>query len=149
MHYIKPHDRNQRLFFSSLDDFVSSEHPVRILDAIVRNIVKNNPEKFRYKGQQDVGRRAYSPETMLKLFIYGYLNGISSSRKLEVETYRNIEVKWLLSDLQPDHKTIANYRRDNADQIRTLTIEFRKFLNELGYIKGKTLAVDGSSFVPI
>lgn len=144
MHYIKPHDRNQRLFFSSLDDFVSSEHPVRILDTIVGNIVKNNPEKFRYKGQQDVGRRAYSPETMLKLFIYGYLNGISSSRKLEVETYRNIEVKWLLSDLQPDHKTIANYRRDNADQIKTLTIEFRKFLKELGYIKGKTLAVDGT-----
>ena len=144
MHYIKPNNRNQTLFFSSLDDFVSSEHPARILDAIVSNIVKNNPEKFKHKGQQDIGRRAYSPETMLKLFIYGYLNGISSSRKLEVETYRNIEVKWLLGDLRPDHKTISNYRKDNEDHIRTLTIEFRRFLKELGYINGKTVAVDGT-----
>lgn len=144
MHYIQPYNRNQTLFFSSLDDFVSSEHPVRILDAIISKIVKNNPEKFKHKGQQDIGRRAYSPETMLKLFIYGYLNGISSSRKLEVETYRNIEVKWLLGDLQPDHKTISNYRKDNEAQIRSLTIEFRRFLKEQGYIKGKTVAVDGT-----
>lgn len=80
---------------------------------------------------------------MLKLYIYGYLNSISTSRKLETETQRNIELKWLLGDLQPDFKTIADYRKDNRDQIRIVTVEFRKFLKENGYIRGKHVTVDG------
>lgn len=144
MHFVQPRNRDQTLFFNSLDDFVHRDHPVRILDAIVSNILRHNPDRFRYKGQKEVGRRAYSPETMLKLYIYGYLNGISSSRKLEVETQRNIELKWLLGDLQPDHKTISNYRRDNKEQIKRVTIEFRRFLKEHGYIKGEIVAVDGT-----
>lgn len=144
MHFIKPTDRNQAVIFGSLDNLVSRENPVRIIDAIISSIVQNNPKEFEYKGKRNVGRRAYSPEAMLKLFIYGYLNGISSSRKLEVETHRNIEVKWLLGDLQPDHKTIANYRKENERHIRFITIEFRKFLKSHGYVKGKKVAVDGT-----
>ncbi len=144
MHFIQPENRNQTLFFSSLNDFIKKDHPVRIIDAIIRNIIKNNPEKFIYKGKKKVGRKAYSSETMLKLFIYGYLNSISSSRKLEVETHRNIELKWLLGNLQPDHKTIAGYRKDNSDQIKLVSLEFRKFLKKHGYIKGKTVALDGT-----
>jgi len=144
MHFIEPSDRSQNLLFSSLDDFISKKHPVRIIDAIIGNIVKNNPCRFKYKGNKNVGRRAYSAETMLKLFLYGYLNSISSSRKLEVETHRNIELKWLLGNLQPDHKTIANYRKDNNQHIKLMTIEFRNFLKAHNYIKGKTVVVDGS-----
>jgi len=144
MHFVKPIDRNQSLLFSSLDAFVPRNHPVRIIDAIIGNIVKSNPGKFKYKGNNNVGRRAYSAETMLKLFLYGYLNSISSSRKLEVETHRNIELKWLLGNLQPDHKTIANYRKDNNQHIKLMTIEFRNFLKANNFIKGKTVVVDGS-----
>jgi transposase len=144
MHFIKPNDRHQSVIFGSLDNLVSSDHPVRIIDAIVSNIVSSNPAEFEHKGKQNIGRRSYSPKTMLKLFIYGYLNGISSSRKLEIETHRNIELKWLLGNLQPDHKTIANYRKENSKQIELLTIEFRKFLKSSGYIKGKRVALDGT-----
>lgn len=144
MHYVQSADRNQTLLFSSLDDFIPKEHPVRIIDAIVNNIIKSNSDKFKYKGEKNIGRRAYSPNAMIKLFLYGYLNSISSSRKLEVETHRNIELKWLLGNLQPDHKTIANYRKDNYNHIEFVTIEFRKFLKACGYIKCKTVAIDGS-----
>ncbi|RMG40451.1 MAG: IS1182 family transposase, partial [Methanobacteriota archaeon] len=91
-----------------------------------------------------IGRKAYSPHTLLKLYLYGYLNGISSSRKLEKETHRNIEVIWLLGNLQPDHKTISDYRKDNSDQIKMVTRKFRQFLKEKGYIPGDTVAIDGT-----
>lgn len=143
MNYILPADRNQTVLFNSLESIIPKVHPVRLIDKIVSNIVLHNLEKFKYKGQQKVGRPSYSPETMLKLYIYGYLNSISSSRKLETETQRNIELKWLLGDLQPDFKTIADYRKDNGDQIRRVTVEFRKFLKENGYIRGKHVAIDG------
>lgn len=144
MHYIQPKDRYQTTFFTALDDYVSQDNPVRILDFIVESIVRDNPEAFIYKGQSNEGRKSYSPETMLKLYIYGYLNGINTSRKLEKETKRNIEVKWLLGDLQPDHKTIADYRKDNKKQIKLFTRKFRCFLKDNDYIEGKEVAVDGT-----
>lgn len=144
MHFIKQKNRNQAVIFGSLDNMIPREHPVRIIDVIVRNIVKNNSDKFEYKGKHNIGRKAYSPEVLLKLFLYGYLNGISSSRKLEVETHRNLEVKWLLGDLQPDHKTISNYRKENEKHIKLVTVEFRNFLKSYGYIKGKKVAIDGT-----
>ena len=144
MHCIQPKSRNQTLLFGSLENFIPHNHPVRFLDTIVSNIVQSNLDKFQYKGKENVGRKAYSSEIMLKLFLYGYLNSISSSRKLEVETNRNIELKWLLGDLQPDHKTIANYRKDNGKQIKLITIELRKFLRSTNYINGKTAVIDGT-----
>ena len=83
---------------------------------------------------------------MLKLFLYGYLNKIASSRRLETETYRNIELMWLLGKLHPDHWTINEYRKNNNKQIRFVTFEFRKFLKSEGYIDGKNVATDGSKF---
>jgi transposase len=144
MHYIFPEDRQQVTFMQSLDDLVSPDHYVRLFDALIDAVFKSNPADFAYKGQSNTGRRAYSPATMLKLYLYGYLNSIKSSRKLERECHRNIEVIWLLGNLKPDHKSIADYRRDNASAIKSITRKFRQFLRDKGYIRGKLIAIDGS-----
>ena len=144
MHFIPQQDRYQMTFMSSLNDLVPPDHPVRIIDVIVDSILSASPEKFEYKGQRQIGRRAYGPGTLLKLYLYGYFNGISSSRKLEVETYRNIEVIWLLGHLRPDHKTISDYRKDYSDHIAFVTREFRRFLKDKGYIKGQRVTIDGT-----
>lgn len=144
MHYIEPANREQFMFLNCLDDLVSQEHYVRLIDLAVEHIVEANAERFTYKGKEAKGRKAYSPATLLKLYLYGYLNGISSSRKLEQECYRNIEVIWLLGSLKPDHKTIADYRKDNAEQIKAVSKKFRKFLHDNGFIKAERIAVDGT-----
>ena len=144
MHYINPEDRHQFRFMQTLDNLVASKHYVRLIDLIVEEVVTANPDQFSRKGQLPVGRKAYRPQTLLKLYIYGYLNSISSSRKLEKETHRNIEVIWLLGHLSPDHKTISNYRKDNGEQIKLVTRKFREFLRDHGYIKGKIVATDGT-----
>ena len=104
MHYINPEDRQQITFMQSLDDLVPLDHYVRLIDALVDAIVSANSEQFAYKGQKNSGRRAYNPITMLKLLLYGYLNSIKTSRTLDRECHRNIEVIWLLGNLKPDHK---------------------------------------------
>jgi len=144
MHFIKPADRQQFTFMQSLDDLVGTDNPVRVIDAIVDAIIEKNPEDFSDKGQSPLGRRAYNPGTFLKLYIYGYLNGISSSRKLEIEAHRNIELIWLLGNLKPDFKTIADYRKDNGEEIKLLTRRFREFLRDQGLIGGKTVGIDGT-----
>ena len=147
MSYISPVDRHQcTLMSNSLDELVSSDHPVRILDRLVDMIVKNNPEQFGSDTIGDVGRPEYGPAILSKLHLYGYYNGIRSSRKLETETQRNIEVLWLLGTLSPDHKTIANFRKDHGDQIKCITKAFREFLYKEGYMAGKRVAIDGSKF---
>jgi transposase len=144
MHYIEAENRQQCTMGYSLDELISKENAVRIIDAIVEEIYRNNKERFDVKGLSEIGRKAYKPTTLLKLYVYGYLNSISSSRKLEIETHRNLEMIWLLANLKPDHKTISDYRKDNSDAIRFVTIEFRRFLKTKGYIEGKTVGVDGS-----
>jgi transposase len=144
MHYIEPLDRNQYQLMSCLDDLVSANHPVRIIDKIVDSIVSSNKERFEKERQTEAGRPKYHDSVKLKLFLYGYFNGISSSRKLEVETHRNQEVIWLLGGLTPDHWTISNYRKQQADDIKFVTKKFREFLKDNGYIKLKTVAIDGS-----
>jgi transposase len=144
MHFIKPKDRQQFTFMQSLDDLVGADNAVRVIDAIVDAIIERNPKDFSDKGQRSLGRRAYSPGTFLKLYIYGYLNGISSSRRLEIETHRNIELIWLLGNLRPDFKTIADYRKDNGEAIKLLTRRFREFLRDEGFIRGKRVGIDGS-----
>ncbi|MFH1197737.1 MAG: transposase [bacterium] len=142
MNYIQPADRYQYKLMSSLDDIVESDHPVRILDKIVGSIVLSNKERF--ESEAETGRPAYHPATHVKLYLYGYFNGISSSRKLEAETRRNKEVIWLLGGLSPDHWTISNYRKEKSDDIKFVTKKFREFLKAKGYIKLKTVAIDGS-----
>jgi len=145
MHYIPPKDRTQTSIMQpSLDEMIGVDAEVRILDLLITEIVRQNQGKFRYKGKFSVGRKAYSPETMLKLYLYGYLNGISSSRKLEAECNRNIEVMWLLGSLAPDFKTISDYRKDNGKQIKYLTRQVRLFLRDKKYIKGEVVAIDGT-----
>jgi transposase len=129
---------------SVIDDYVSFDNPVRLIDAFVDKIVQIQTELLTDKGNAEVGRSAYQFTTLLKLYIYGFLNSISSSRKLEKETYRNMEVIWLLGNLQPDHKTISDFRKDNKESIRKVTISFRKFLVSEGYISGKQVITDGT-----
>lgn len=144
MHYIESENRQQFTMGFSLDEIISIENAVRIIDAIVEEIYQANKSRFDLKGKREIGRRAYKPTTLLKLYLYGYINSISSSRKLETETYRNIEMMWLLGNLKPDHKTISDYRKDNSDAIRFVTLEFRRFLKSKGYIDGKIVGIDGS-----
>lgn len=142
--YIEPADRNQYQLMSSLDDTISEKNPVRIMDKIIDEIVSANKEIFEKERQTEAGRPAYQDRTLLKLYLYGYFNGISSSRKLEIETHRNKEVIWLLGELSPDHWTISNYRKENGDKIKLVTKKFREYLRDQGYIKMKMVAIDGS-----
>jgi len=144
MSHIQPKSRVQLTMPSVIDDYVSLDSYVRFIDAFVDKIVQIQSELLTDKGNAEVGRSAYQFTTLLKLYIYGFLNSISSSRKLERETQRNMEVIWLLGNLQPDHKTISDFRKDNKESIRKVTISFRKFLATEGYIAGKQVVTDGS-----
>jgi transposase len=144
MHYIEPADRTQFVFLNKLDDMVSKDNIVRLLDYLVEAIVNANPIEFGDKGISSLGRKAYSPNLFIKLYIYGYLNGINSSRKLEKEAQRNIELIWLLGNLQPDFKTIADYRKDNGDRIKLVLNQFGDFLKDNQYIQGSTVSLDGT-----
>jgi transposase len=144
MSYIQPSDRHQATLMNSLDDLISSRHPVRLLDKLVDGIVKQNPDRFGVEPVGDVGRPHYSHSTLIKLHLYGNINGIRSSRKLETETHRNIELIWLLGELKPDHWTIAQYRKCCGEQITFVAREFRHWLHQYGYITAEHMAVDGS-----
>lgn len=144
MIYIEPQDRNQLSIMSSLDLSISENNPIRIIDILVEKIYYGQKEKFRKEKDDNIGRPKYHNLTFLKLYLYGYLHGISSSRKLESETQRNIEVMWLLGNLQPDHWVISRYRKENGEMIKYLAKEFRNFLRVTGYIDGKTVAIDGT-----
>lgn len=144
MGYIQPFNRDQLTLPESLDSYISLDNPVRLIDAFVDKFIHLVPEYSLYKGQCSTGRHAYSFSTLLKLYVYGYLNSISSSRKLERETLRNMELIWLLGNLHPDHKTIADFRSKQTAGIRGCCLAFRRFLVDSGYISGKLVAVDGS-----
>ena len=144
MQYIQPSDRYQYQMMSSLDESIPIDHPVRIIDKIIDKIISDNRERFEEERETEAGRPKYHASTFLKLYLYGYFNGICSSRKLETETYRNKEVIWLLGALRPDHWTIANYRKENGDQIEFIKSKFGKFLRAEEYIKLETVAIDGT-----
>jgi len=144
MQYIQGTDRHPMQLMSSVDDLVGADHPVRIIDKIIESIVKSDIQRFEKERETEVGRPKYHDSVHIKLYLYGYFNGISSSRKLEVETYRNKEVIWLLGGLTPDHWTISNYRKEKGEDIKYVTKRFREYLKDAGYIKLKTVAIDGS-----
>ena len=116
MKYIKGQNRSQaHLFPVTLDDAIDADNEVPLIDVFVDSLALGS---FGFKIEHtENGRPAYHPGDLLKLFIYGYMNRIRSSRSLEKETKRNIEVMWLLGNLQPDHNTISNFRRDNPKAI--------------------------------
>ena len=117
MQFIQGTNRTQSVLFSeSLDQIIDQENEVRLIDLFVESI---NPADFKFVIKTSIeGRPSYNPKDLLKLFVYGYLNQIRSSRTLEKECKRNIELMWLLKTLAPDHNTISNFRRDNEKAIR-------------------------------
>lgn len=142
---IIPTDRNQLTFMSSLDDMVAPDHPVRLIDALIDRIIEQDEQFFDHLApQQSAGRRGYSAAALIKLYMYGYIHQISSSRKLEAEAGRNIEVIWLLSGLKPSYKTIADYRRDYPDQIQRVNEQIVRFLADNGWIDGQRIGIDGT-----
>jgi len=144
MSFIRVNSREQLMLPSSIDEYVSSDNIVRFIDAFVDKILSASSGSLTFKGKSETGRPCYSPNCLSKLLMYGYLNSISSSRKLENETKRNLEAIWLMHNLSPDHWTISDFRKENKELIRRLTIGFRKFLKDCGYIKGKSISGDGT-----
>lgn len=144
MHYKTGSPRGEFILFNTLEESIAADNPVRLIDLLVEKLYEHQPSHFEYKGKSLHGQKAYHPILFMKLYLYGYLNRIASSRRLEAETYRNIEVKWLLCDMHPDHKTIADYRKDNKQAIRQVTLDFRRLLIREGYIDGHKIIYDGS-----
>jgi transposase len=143
-HFKKARDRSEILLYPHVDQWISQNNSVRLLDKVVEAFVKENIGTIEYSGKSEKGCSSYGPDTMLKLLLYGYFNWITGSRRIEKETYRNMEVIWLIGDLKPDHWTICKFRRGNKDLIRSVAIELRRFLIVNGYIEGKQIAIDGS-----
>jgi transposase len=145
MKYIKGQNRTQTYLFPvSLDDAIDADNEVRLIDVFVRQL---NLEKFGFHVDHgENGRPAYHPGDLLRLFIYGYMNRIRSSRALEKECKRNIEAMWLLGNLHPDHNTISNFRRDNPKAIKKVFRETVKIANYFNLIGGTLIAGDSTKF---
>jgi len=145
MRYIEGVDRNQIVLMPDvLDDYILDSNPVRVVDAYIDSL---DLEKLKIGAlHNDTGRPPYDPKLMLKLYVYGYFNKIRSSRKLEKEAGRNVELMWLLNKLVPDHKTIANFRKDNADALKNVFRDFVRLCRKLGLYGGELMAIDGSKF---
>ena len=144
MFHIAGHNRSQALLLpESVDDYVGPENPVRFIDAFVDGL-DLAAAGFVRVAPQVTGRPGYAPKDLLKLYVYGYLNRVRSSRQLEAETHRNIEVIWLLRHLKPDFKTIADFRRDNHKAFRPIFRQFVLLCRQLDLFGRELLAVDGT-----
>ncbi|MGB2691949.1 MAG: IS1182 family transposase [Thermodesulfobacteriota bacterium] len=128
-----------------LDDWVDESNSVRAVDVFV-DALDLRDLGFAGIDPAATGRPAYHPATMLKLYIYGYLNRVQSSRRLEREAGRNLEVIWLLGKLAPDHKTIADFRKDNGPAIRQVCAQFVELCRQMGLLANASVAIDGSKF---
>lgn len=146
MDYIKGVDRNQTVLLpESLDEYVNDDNPVRFLDAYVDSLDLRELG-FKYAVPKGTGRPSYDPGDMLKLYLYGYLNRPRSSRKLELETYRNVEVMWLLRRVHPDFKTIADFRKDNLEALKKVCRDFTILCKKLDLFGCQLVGIDGSKF---
>jgi transposase len=144
MTHIAGHDRSQTLLLpESLDEYVGQDNPVRFIDAFVDGLDVTTAGFTRVKPKV-TGRPGYAPKDLLKLYIYGYLNRVRSSRRLEAETHRNIEVIWLLRHLKPDFKTIADFRRINHKAFRPVFRQFVLLCRQLDLFGRELIAVDGT-----
>jgi transposase len=144
--FIKGECRTQiTLLPESLDDYVVETNPVRVVDVFVDEL---DLKQLGFEGAQPAitGRPAYHPAVLLKIYIYGYLNRIQSSRRLEKETQRNIELMWLTGRLMPDFKTIATFRKENGKAIRNVCRQFVMLCQQLGLFSEALVAIDGSKF---
>ncbi len=144
--FIQGEHRGQcTLLPESLDDYVADTNPVRVVDVFVDELDLGRLG-FGGVAPAETGRPAYHPAVLLKIYIYGYLNRIQSSRRLEREAQRNVELMWLTGRLMPDFKTIANFRRDNGKAIRGVCRQFVVLCQQLGLFSEALVAIDGSKF---
>jgi len=144
--FVEGLDRSQStLFPETLEDFVADGNAVRVIEAFVEGL-DLGALGFGSVDPKATGRPAYHPSVLLKLYIYGYLNRVQSSRRLEREAGRNLEVMWLTGRLVPDHKTIADFRKDNGPAIRKVCAQFVALCRRLGLLAEASVAIDGSKF---
>jgi len=144
--FVEGTDRGQStLFPECLGDWISEDNPVRVIDVFVDEL---DLAELGFNGVEPevTGRPSYHPSVLLKLYIYGYLNRIQSSRRLEREAGRNVEVMWLTGRLAPDHKTIADFRKDNGTAIRKVCARFVALCRMMGLLTQASVAIDGSKF---
>ena len=144
MQFIRGNDRHQT-YFSSLEEQVGADNPVRLMDAFV-NKLELEKLGFGNTVHKSEGRPPYAPGVLLKLYLYGYLNKIRSSRKLEKECSRNMELQWLLQNLQPNYHTIADFRKLHAQPLQSMFRLYVQFMNDAGLLGKTTIGIDGSKF---
>jgi len=146
MDFISGENREQSLIMPEIiDDYVAEDNTVRVIEAYINSL---NLEELSFTKHEPhkTGRPMYNPKDLLKLYIYGYMNRIRSSRRLENESKRNLEVIWLLCKLTPDHKTIARFRHDNTKALKNVFRDFVKLCMKLGLYGKELIAIDGSKF---
>src|SRR6202043_4070612 len=144
--FVQGDNRTQSFLLpEALDDYVPDTNPVRVVDIFVDKL---DLQKLGFEGVEPAltGRPSYHPEVMLKIYIYGYLNRIQSSRRLEREAQRNVELMWLTGRLWPDFKTIADFRKDNGEAIRAVCRQFIVLCRRLALFTQAVAAIDGSKF---
>jgi transposase len=144
--FVEGLDRGQStLFPECLEDWIGEDNPVRVIDVFVDHL---DLGELGFSGvdPERTGRPSYHPSALLKLYIYGYLNRVQSSRRLERDAGRNVEVMWLTGRLVPDHKTIADFRKDNGRAIRKVCARFVELCREMGLLTKASVAIDGSKF---
>src|SRR5471032_3668307 len=144
--FVEGDDRKQvALLPECVDDYIEQDNPVRVIDAFVDEL---DLAELGFNGITPAltGRPSYHPGVMLKIYIYGYLNRVPSSRRLERECQRNIELMWLTGRLAPDFKTIASFRRDNGPAIRAVCGQFVELCRQLNLFTKAIVAIDGSKF---
>src|SRR5450759_2013241 len=144
--FVEGADRGQGMLFPVvLEDWIGEDNPVRVIDVFVDEL---DLAELGFSGVEPevTGRPSYRPSTLLKLYIYGYLNRVQSSRRLEREAGRNVEVMWLTGRLAPDPKTIADFRKDSGRAIRQVCARFVARCRTLGLLTQASVAIDGSKF---
>src|SRR5262245_43810068 len=144
--FVEGTDRGQStLFPECLEDWIDEDNSVRVIDVFVEEL---DLGELGFSGVEPeaTGRPSYHPSVLLKLYIYGYLHRVQSSRRLEREAFRNVEVMWLVGRLAPDHKTIADFRKDNGRAIGQVCSQFVALCRTLGLLTEASVAIDGSKF---
>jgi transposase len=143
--FVEGEDRRQSLLLpDSLDDYVTEDNPVRVVEAFIDEL-DLGALGFESVQPAATGRPAYHPSTLLKIYLYGYLNRVQSSRRLEREAQRNVELMWLTGRLAPDFNTIASFRADNGPAIRAACAQFVMLCRQLRLFTRAVVAIDGTS----